>query len=42
MKAMLLAFAAVAVIAIGANMFLGQVGFSSQERTAGPAVRLDN
>ncbi|MGJ8557904.1 MAG: hypothetical protein ACSHW6_12750 [Sulfitobacter geojensis] len=42
MKAMLLAFLAVAVIAVGANTVLEQAGFSSQNRTAGPAVRLGN
>lgn len=40
MKAMLIAFVAIAVIAVGANYILGQAGFSSQERTAGSAVRL--
>ncbi len=42
MKAMLTAFAATAVIAIGADFILDQVGFSSQERTTGSAVRLDD
>ena len=42
MKAMLAAFAAIAVIAVGAYLALGQVGFSSQDRTAGDAVRLDD
>lgn len=42
MKTMLLAFVAVGVIAVGANLILGQAGFSSQDRTAGPDVRLDN
>ncbi|KIN70157.1 hypothetical protein Z946_11 [Sulfitobacter noctilucicola] len=42
MKAMIIAFVAVAVIAVGANLILGQVGFSSQDRTAGSAVRLDD
>ena len=41
MKTMLLAFAAIAVIAVGANLFLNQAGFSSQERATGDAVRLD-
>jgi len=40
MKTMLTAFAAIIVIAVGANVILGQAGFSSQERTAGAAVRL--
>ncbi len=42
MKAMLAAFVAIVVIAVGANYILGQVGFSSQDRTAGDAVRLDD
>jgi len=42
MKAMLYAFAAIAVIAIGSNLILNNAGFSSQERGAGDAVRLDN
>jgi hypothetical protein len=41
MKAMLVAFVAIAAIAIGSNLILGQAGFSSQDRAAGPAVRLD-
>ncbi|MEL6619911.1 MAG: hypothetical protein AAFP16_13610 [Pseudomonadota bacterium] len=41
MKAMLIAFAAIAVIAVGANVILEQSGFSTQERAAGNAVRLD-
>ena len=41
MKAMLVAFAAIAVIAVGSNAVLNEVGFSAQERTSGPAVRLD-
>lgn len=42
MKAMLIAFAAIAVIAVGSNLILGQVGFSSQDRAASSAVRLDD
>ncbi|WP_276152672.1 MULTISPECIES: hypothetical protein [unclassified Sulfitobacter] len=42
MKAMLLAFLAVAVIAVGANTVLEQAGFSVQDRMAGPAVRLSH
>lgn len=38
---MLSAFLAIAVIAVGSNLILGQAGFSSQERGSGPAVRLD-
>lgn len=42
MKAMLLAFVAVGVIAAGSNVILRNAGFSSEEATAGPSVRLDN
>ena len=42
MKAMFIAFAAIAIIAVGSNLILGQVGFSSQDRSAGSAVRLDD
>ncbi len=42
MKARMTAFVAIAVIAVGANFILGNAGFSSQERSAGPSVRLDN
>jgi hypothetical protein len=42
MKAMLTAFAAIVLIAIGANFILGNAGFSSAERNAGPSVRLDD
>jgi len=42
MKSMLLAFAAIAVIAVGADVVLDQIGFSSQERMSGPAVRLSD
>lgn len=42
MKVMFIAFAAIAVIAVGSNFLLGQAGFSAQERATGPAVRLDN
>jgi len=41
MKAMFVAIIAIAVIALGSNLILGQAGFSSQDRAAGPAVRLD-
>jgi hypothetical protein len=41
MKAMLLAVVAIAVIAVGSNLILGQAGFSSKDRAAGPSVRLD-
>lgn len=42
MKAMLAAFVAIAVISVGSNVVLKQVGFSTQERASGPAVRLDD
>lgn len=42
MKAMFIAFVAIAVIAIGANLTLKEAGFSSQDRAAGAAVRLGN
>ena len=41
MKAMLLAFVAIAVISVGAYFGLDNAGFSAAEREAGPAVRLD-
>lgn len=41
MKVMLLAFLAVAAIAVGANMALNQAGFTAGEQAAGEAVRLD-
>lgn len=41
MKAMLAAFAAIVVIAIGASYGLERAGFSSEERQAAPSVRLD-
>lgn len=41
MKAMLTAFAAIILIAIGAFYALNEAGFSSEERLAGDAVRLD-
>lgn len=41
MKAMLAAFATIVVIAVGSNLILGQIGFSSAERSSGSAVRLD-
>lgn len=42
MKAMLAAFVAIAVISVGSNMILSEVGFSSEERTSSPSVRLDD
>lgn len=41
MKAMLTAFAAIALIAVGAWYGLHQAGFSSAERSVGSDVRLD-
>lgn len=41
MKAILAAFAAIVIIAVGANYGLQYVGFSSADRTTGDAVRLD-
>ena len=41
MKVMLLAFAVMALITVGAWYGLGQAGFSSGDRQAGSAVRLD-
>ncbi|MDJ0629019.1 MAG: hypothetical protein QNJ44_12225 [Rhodobacter sp.] len=41
MRAMYLAFAAIAVIAVGAWYGLNEAGFSSAERSSGDAVRLD-
>ena len=40
MKAMYTAFAATVVISIAAYYMLGEIGFSSQDRLAGEAVRL--
>ena len=42
MKTMFVAFLAIAVISVGANLVLKQAGFSSQERTLGANVQLDN
>lgn len=41
MKSMMLAFVAMAVIAVCADFVLSGMGFSAQEATAGAAVRLD-
>lgn len=41
MKAMLTGFAAMLVIAVAAQFILDEVGYSSQERFSGSAVRLD-
>ena len=42
MKAMFIAFAAIIIIAVAADLILDQIGFSSMERTAGVNVQLDN
>ena len=39
MRAMLIAFLAMAVIAVAADLALNYSGFSTAETTAGPAVR---
>ncbi|WP_264479482.1 hypothetical protein [Roseobacter weihaiensis] len=41
MKEIVLAFAAMALISVGASFALHEVGFSSAEQTSGNAVRLD-
>ena len=41
MKVMLSAFAAMALISVGAFYALNGAGFSSEDRQAGSAVRLD-
>ena len=41
MKAFLASLAALVVIVVGADLLLGEIGFSSAERTSGAAVRLD-
>lgn len=41
MKSMLLAFAAIIVLSVGANFALSQMGFGSGDRQSGAAVRLD-
>lgn len=40
MKPMYLAFLAIVVLAIGSDLVLDRIGFSSQERSAGNSVRL--
>ena len=40
MKVMLLSFVAIAVIAVGANLILDEMGFSAAASGAGGAVRL--
>lgn len=40
-KAMLTAFAAIAVISVFAHFALQEIGYSSQDRYSSPSVRLD-
>lgn len=40
MKAMLTGFAAAILIAIGADLVLDEIGFSSVEQFSGPATRV--
>ncbi len=39
MKTILIAFLAMAVIAVGADVLLDFIGYSTQAMTSGPAVR---
>ena len=39
MRAMLIAFLALVVIAVGADVLLDLIGYSTQAVTSGPAVR---
>ncbi|GGX71777.1 hypothetical protein GCM10007385_45880 [Tateyamaria omphalii] len=41
MKAMMLGFAALIVISVGSYFALQELGFSSEDRGSGDAVRLD-
>ncbi|MEM1351872.1 MAG: hypothetical protein AAGF27_05985 [Pseudomonadota bacterium] len=41
MREIVLAFVAMAAISLSASYALPEFGFSSQDRTSGPAVRLD-
>jgi hypothetical protein len=41
MKSMILAFLAIAALAVAADVGLQYAGFSTQEMTSGPDVRLD-
>lgn len=40
MRPMLLAFVAIAVIAVGANYILANMGYTDQQRTSAGSVRL--
>lgn len=42
MKAMIMAFAAIAIITVAANFVLDGMGFSSKDINAGSAVRLSD
>lgn len=41
MKVIVIAAVAIVIIAFGSNAILKQSGFSSQEQTSSPSVRLD-
>ena len=41
MREIILAFAAMAIISVGASYGLDEMGFSSQDQTTGGSVRLD-
>ena len=41
MKAMLMGFATMVVIGVGAYFVLGEMGFSAEDVQSGPNVRLD-
>ncbi len=41
MRAMLIAFVAMAAIAAGADLILDHIGYSTREATSGAAVRSD-
>ena len=42
MKAFVLALCAAVVITVGANLILNEIGFSAQDPTSSPSVRLDS
>lgn len=42
MRAMIYAAVALVVISAGSNVVLNNAGFSVEEQTSGPAVRLEN
>ncbi len=42
MKAMLSGFAAMVIVAVGANIALNEIGFSSEERFSSPSTRIDS